>query len=182
MGQVQGLHHVALRCADLGRCEAFYREVLGLPVLRRWPDEGGGDRSVWLSTTTIIVSICKNITSPNSNISFFKNASAEGATCFNILAANVTIDCNGNSITGNGTDGTYGIYSNSANTTVRNCNIYNFSSAIMYDGSSGSAYNNTFFSSIGAHLQLGQAASGNTFHWNNFTESAAAYVNESSIA
>lgn len=42
------LHHVAIQCADLGRCEAFYREVLGLVVLRRWPREGGGDRSVWL--------------------------------------------------------------------------------------------------------------------------------------
>jgi catechol 2,3-dioxygenase-like lactoylglutathione lyase family enzyme len=42
-------HHVAIQCADLGKCEAFYREVLGLPVLRRWPREGGGDRSVWLS-------------------------------------------------------------------------------------------------------------------------------------
>jgi len=39
---------VAVRCADLGRCETFYREVLGLEVLRRWPAEGGGDRSVWL--------------------------------------------------------------------------------------------------------------------------------------
>jgi glyoxylase I family protein len=42
-------HHVAIQCADLDRCEHFYREVLGLPVLRRWPREGGGDRSVWLS-------------------------------------------------------------------------------------------------------------------------------------
>jgi catechol 2,3-dioxygenase-like lactoylglutathione lyase family enzyme len=42
-------HHLAIQCADLGRCEAFYREVLGLPLLRRWPREGGGDRSVWLS-------------------------------------------------------------------------------------------------------------------------------------
>lgn len=42
-------HHVAIQCADLDRCERFYREVLGLPVLRRWPREGGGDRSVWLS-------------------------------------------------------------------------------------------------------------------------------------
>ena len=49
METVTGLHHVALRCADLGACEAFYREVLGLPVLRRWPGDGGGDRSVWLS-------------------------------------------------------------------------------------------------------------------------------------
>jgi catechol 2,3-dioxygenase-like lactoylglutathione lyase family enzyme len=42
-------HHLAIQCADLDRCERFYREVLGLPVLRRWPREGGGDRSVWLS-------------------------------------------------------------------------------------------------------------------------------------
>jgi glyoxylase I family protein len=41
-------HHLALQCADLGACERFYREVLGLEVVRRWPREGGGDRSVWL--------------------------------------------------------------------------------------------------------------------------------------
>jgi catechol 2,3-dioxygenase-like lactoylglutathione lyase family enzyme len=41
-------HHLAIQCADLSRCEAFYRDVLGLSVLRRWPREEGGDRSVWL--------------------------------------------------------------------------------------------------------------------------------------
>ncbi len=49
--RVEGLHHAAVACVDLGRCEAFYRDVLGLAVLRRWPAAGGqGDRSVWLST------------------------------------------------------------------------------------------------------------------------------------
>jgi catechol 2,3-dioxygenase-like lactoylglutathione lyase family enzyme len=43
------LHHVAIQCRDLARCERFYREVLGLEELRRWPAEGGGDRSVWLA-------------------------------------------------------------------------------------------------------------------------------------
>ncbi len=43
------LHHVAIQCRDLGACERFYREVLGLAVLRRWPRDGGGDRSVWLA-------------------------------------------------------------------------------------------------------------------------------------
>jgi glyoxylase I family protein len=42
-------HHVALQVHDLEACERFYREVLGLEVLRRWPREGGGDRSVWLA-------------------------------------------------------------------------------------------------------------------------------------
>ena len=42
-------HHLAVQCADLAACERFYREVLGLPVLRRWPGAGGDDRSVWLA-------------------------------------------------------------------------------------------------------------------------------------
>ena len=41
-------HHLAVRVRDLEGCERFYREVLGLPVLRRWPDGSGRDRSVWL--------------------------------------------------------------------------------------------------------------------------------------
>lgn len=47
---IDGLHHLAIQCADLARSERFYGEVLGLRVLRRWPSEDGrGDRSVWLA-------------------------------------------------------------------------------------------------------------------------------------
>ena len=42
-------HHLAIQCTDLAACERFYREVLGLEVIERWPREGGGDRSVWLA-------------------------------------------------------------------------------------------------------------------------------------
>jgi catechol 2,3-dioxygenase-like lactoylglutathione lyase family enzyme len=45
---VLAVHHVAVQCHDLARCERFYVETLGLAVLRRWPADGGGDRSVWL--------------------------------------------------------------------------------------------------------------------------------------
>ncbi|HSM93080.1 MAG TPA: VOC family protein [Anaeromyxobacteraceae bacterium] len=49
---IGSLHHLAIQCTDLSRCERFYREVLGLQVLRRWPREDGGpgDRSVWLAS------------------------------------------------------------------------------------------------------------------------------------
>ncbi len=42
------VHHVAVVVADLGRAEAFYAGVLGLPVQRRWSDAAGQPRSVWL--------------------------------------------------------------------------------------------------------------------------------------
>ncbi len=66
MAAVTGIHHVAVRCADLGRCEAFYREVLGLPVLRRWPAEGGGDRSVWLALGAGFVALERASTAPEA--------------------------------------------------------------------------------------------------------------------
>lgn len=43
-----GLHHLAIQCSRLEPCERFYREVLGLPVVRRGVDEQGVERSVWL--------------------------------------------------------------------------------------------------------------------------------------
>lgn len=42
-------HHIAIVVAELGRAEAFYAGVLGLPVLRRWDDAAGAPRSVWLA-------------------------------------------------------------------------------------------------------------------------------------
>ncbi len=42
------LHHLALVVADLHRAEAFYADVLGLPVIRRGDDEQGRPRSVWV--------------------------------------------------------------------------------------------------------------------------------------
>jgi catechol 2,3-dioxygenase-like lactoylglutathione lyase family enzyme len=43
------IHHVAVLVHDLDRAEAFYADVLGLPVQRRWADEGGAPRSLWLT-------------------------------------------------------------------------------------------------------------------------------------
>ena len=46
-----GVHHIALQVRDLGAVEAFYRQVLGLGVLRRWPADaggGGGERAIWI--------------------------------------------------------------------------------------------------------------------------------------
>jgi catechol 2,3-dioxygenase-like lactoylglutathione lyase family enzyme len=43
------LHHLAVVVRDLARAEAFYAGVLELPVARRWSDDVGEPRSVWLT-------------------------------------------------------------------------------------------------------------------------------------
>jgi catechol 2,3-dioxygenase-like lactoylglutathione lyase family enzyme len=43
------VHHLAVVVRDLARAEAFYGGVVGLPVERRWTDDLGAPRSVWLS-------------------------------------------------------------------------------------------------------------------------------------
>jgi catechol 2,3-dioxygenase-like lactoylglutathione lyase family enzyme len=45
---VHGFHHMAIQCEGLERCERFYREVLGLPVVQRSAGADGRERSVWL--------------------------------------------------------------------------------------------------------------------------------------
>lgn len=42
------IHHLAVLVEDLAAAEAFYAGVLGFRVDRRWPEDGGGTRSVWL--------------------------------------------------------------------------------------------------------------------------------------
>ena len=42
------IHHVALRVADVERAVAFYRGLLGLPLLRRLDATDGCIRAVWL--------------------------------------------------------------------------------------------------------------------------------------
>jgi catechol 2,3-dioxygenase-like lactoylglutathione lyase family enzyme len=51
-GSTRGLHHLAIQVRDLAASERFYRDALGLAVLRRWPARDGqpGERSIWLET------------------------------------------------------------------------------------------------------------------------------------
>src|SRR4051812_16835624 len=43
------IHHLAVLVEDLAGAEAFYSGVLGLEIEKRWPDDAGGTRSIWLA-------------------------------------------------------------------------------------------------------------------------------------
>src|SRR3954467_4714545 len=46
--RLRGLHHVTAICRDLERTIAFYRDTLGLPIVRDAPsDDDPGARHVW---------------------------------------------------------------------------------------------------------------------------------------
>lgn len=46
--QLTGLHHLTLICADADRTVTFYRDVLGLAIVRDGPsDDDPGTRHVW---------------------------------------------------------------------------------------------------------------------------------------
>ena len=83
-----------------------------------------------LTSAAPAASSCKTLSTPNNVTTLASNVSINGQTCFNVTAENVTLDCNGFGIRGNNASGTYGIYSNQLNTTIRNCNVSNFNDAI----------------------------------------------------
>ncbi|MCA9487332.1 MAG: right-handed parallel beta-helix repeat-containing protein, partial [Nanoarchaeota archaeon] len=65
------------------------------------------------------------------------------STCFNISVDNLILDCQGFSIVGNNYSGSYGIFSNKTNTTIKNCNISNFSIGVYFNNSNNSKIETT---------------------------------------
>jgi hypothetical protein len=54
-------NHIALKVADLERCERFYTNVLGMRVTERHQDETGTPRSVWFDCdgTILMLELCE---------------------------------------------------------------------------------------------------------------------------
>ncbi|MFA6214032.1 MAG: hypothetical protein WC717_02025 [Candidatus Micrarchaeia archaeon] len=90
-----------------------------------------------------VVSNCTNLSAANTVFTLNQSVNMTGATCFNVTAQNVTLDCAGASVRGSNASNTFGIYSNQPNTTVQNCNISNFQHGIYFSGSSGGAIEGT---------------------------------------
>lgn len=101
------------------------------------------------------ISVCGTLGEQDAVYTISQNISATG-TCFNIEANNVTLDCQGNTITyATSGSGGYGVYSTRNNTIIRNCNFIEGNSgnsggkAIYFSNTQlGKIYDNDF-SSVG---------------------------------
>ena len=67
----------------------------------------------------------------NSIYTLTQDTAVNSSTCMTVSAQNITLDCAGYTITGNNVSATYGVYSDQFNTTVKNCNIYDFGRGIF---------------------------------------------------
>lgn len=106
-----------------------------------------------------VLSNCSTLSTSDTTYTLNQSINASSGTCINVSANNVTIDCNGYSITGGGTGS--GVYSEQFNTTVRNCNIMNFETGIDFSGAdNGTITDSNVSSSTDEAIYVG--ADGNT--------------------
>jgi len=103
------------------------------------PEEKGGDFGI--ASLPGDISSCQVIDYTPGIYTLDRNLSASG-NCFNVIVGDVTINCQGNSITGNGSgDGIY--LTNVQNVVVENCRIYNFTNGIdVYNSSDNNVSEN----------------------------------------
>ena len=94
------------------------------------------------------ITSCQNITSSGDwALSQNLTGNQSSGICIDIQAPNVTLDCAGFSINSStGGDWTYGIYTNSSNTTVQNCYVQNYTYGVWaLGGSYNNITNNTIY-------------------------------------
>ena len=97
-----------------------------------------------VSESSTTIDSCQKLNITNEIYILTQDVSST-TTCFTITASNVTLDCNGYTITGNNTD--YGVFLNNSNSSkVKNCNVGNFSDGFyLYTSNYNILRNNTVF-------------------------------------
>lgn len=95
---------------------------------------------------------CGNFGTAGQTYTLNATLNGNGTTCITVTDDNITIDCNGYSIIGNGlttyASPTWGIFSDRFNTTIRNCNISKFNAGIMLYQAQNSTVNNCTLSPV----------------------------------
>ncbi|MGV8087420.1 MAG: BspA family leucine-rich repeat surface protein [Candidatus Woesearchaeota archaeon] len=114
---------------------------------------GGTQTTTDYGPLTYLISNCADVILyiPNSVVNLTENLTINSSTCLIVQAENITIDCKNYGIIGNNAGAsTYGIHTNKFNTTIRNCDIRQFTYAqIAYITASNGTIINTNVSSTG---------------------------------
>ena len=117
----------------------------------------------WVTQAGTVV--CGNpLNKPGAVYTMNASVSGVGSGCFTFGADNVTLDCQGNSIVGtNFTTANAIISVDNINSTIRNCNISNFTDGIQYDGvMNGSILSSNISIGNGKGIWIGGGSSFNT--------------------
>lgn len=77
------------------------------------------------------ISSCQILNQSNTVYTLTQDINSSWYMCFNVSANNVTLDCQGHSVTGI-SGAYYGVYSKRNQTTVRNCAISNYTYGMMF--------------------------------------------------
>jgi len=138
------------------------------------------NQSTMNESGTIMITLLSECGYINNDTTIYNDVTSSG-TCFTFNASDVTLDCQGNSITGDLTG--YGIYTNySTNVTIKDCIISNFTNAIYLNYTNNSAViNNTGFDieetvlyvNIGENLNISENNFTSHTGWNDW----AMYIN-----
>jgi len=128
------------------------------------------------------VSGCGVLNSSNARYVLTSDYSASG-TCFTIEASNVTLDCQGKTITYSTAEAGSGVYSEQDDTTIQNCNLVEGNESIAYGygiyisgGNNAVIYNNTLssFAPAGSGIFL-EESSYNQIKQNNISSASGTY-------
>jgi len=132
-----------------------------------------------ITQTAETISSCGTLGTVNTIYMLDQNVNTAG-TCFTITAENVTLDCNGYSITGNNASNTYGVNSNiKPGAKLMNCIISNFYTAVYFNGAGNGTIQNVTASGVSEGINL-KSSLNNTIAQSTATGSIGILINSNS--
>ena len=147
-------------------------------VLGGWCNVTAGFNFVPVINLTFLGS-CGSLAVASANYALNQSVSTSG-TCFTINAANVTLDCNGYSITGGNATNTYGVNSNiKPGAKLMNCIISNFYTAVYFNGAGNGTIQNVTASGASEGINL-KSSLNNTIVQTTATGSIGILINSNS--
>ncbi|MCK5176448.1 MAG: right-handed parallel beta-helix repeat-containing protein, partial [Candidatus Aenigmarchaeota archaeon] len=136
---------------------------------------------LWFSVSASTISNCSVLDVPNTLYYITADIlDSSTTTCINISAENITVECQNHIIDGINTVGTYGVYANNINATIRNCQISNWHYGVYLNDSINSTVYNSVMDSNYYGLYLNYS-SNNTIFYNIVKNSSncGIYLNNS---